>query len=96
MMYIEALDFVVHFIDLRFNQSNFKACKQLELLLFEALAVLASNDFAVEIEYLKLLTTMMIVLRVIMKRAFSSNPMSVIPKNFSGSGPPDPQATLAS
>ena len=49
---IEVLDFVVHFIDLRFNQQNFKAYEQLELLLLKALA-LASNDFADEIEYLE-------------------------------------------
>ena len=55
MIYIEALDFVVHFIDLRFNQPNIKACEQLELLLLEVLAALASNDFANEIEYLKLI-----------------------------------------
>ena len=48
MIYIEALDFVVHFIDLRFNLPNFKAFEQLELLLLEALA---SNDFVDEIEY---------------------------------------------
>ena len=43
---------------LRFNQPNFKAYEQIELLLLEALAVLASNDFADKIEYLKLLTMM--------------------------------------
>ena len=55
MLYIEALDFVLHFINLRFNQPNFEAYEQLELLLFEALAALTaltSNDFADEIEYL--------------------------------------------
>ena len=60
-MHIEALDFVVHFIDLRFNQPNFQAYKQLKSLLLEALAALASNDFADEIEYLKLLTMLVIV-----------------------------------
>ena len=47
-IYIESLDFVVHFIDLRFNQPKFKAYEQLELLLLEALVALASNDFAHE------------------------------------------------
>ena len=51
----------MHFIDLRFNQPNFKAYEQLELLLLEALAALAYNDFADEIEYLILLTMMVIV-----------------------------------
>ena len=59
---IKALDFVVHYIDLRFNQPNFKACEQLELLNSSRhLAALASNDFADEIEYLKLLTRMVII-----------------------------------
>ena len=58
-VYIEALDLVVHFIALRFNWSNSKAYEQLELLLLKALA---SNDFADEIEYLKLLTLMVIML----------------------------------
>ena len=58
---IEALDLVVYFVDLRFNQPNFNAYKQLELLLLHALAVLASNDFADKIEYLKLLTMTVIV-----------------------------------
>ena len=61
-VYIEALDFVVHFIALRFNWSNFKAYEQLKLLLLKTLAALASNDFADEIEYLKLLTLMVIML----------------------------------
>ena len=56
-----SLDFAVHFIDLRFNQPNFKAYELLELLLLEALAALAFNDLADEIEYLKLLTMMVIV-----------------------------------
>ena len=56
-----ALNCAVNSIALRFNQPNFKAYKQLELLLFEALAALASNDFAVEIDYSKLLTMMVIV-----------------------------------
>ena len=43
------------------QSANFKAYEQLELLLLEALAVLTSNDFADEIEYLKLLTMMVIV-----------------------------------
>ena len=60
-MHIEALDFEAHFIDLRFNQPNFKAYEQLELLLLETLAALASNNFADEIEYLKLLTMMVMV-----------------------------------
>ena len=37
-------------IDVLFNQSNFKAYEQLELLLLEALAALATNDFADEIK----------------------------------------------
>ena len=60
MIYVEALDFVVHLMDLRFNQPSFKAY-ELELLLLKSLAALASNDFADEIEYLKLLTMMVIV-----------------------------------
>ena len=59
-MYIEALDFVVHFIHLGFNQPDFKAYEQLELLLLEALAALASNDFADEIEHMKLLMMVMV------------------------------------
>ena len=50
-MYIEALDFEEHFIDLTFNQPNFKEYEQLDLLPLEALAALASNDLADEIEY---------------------------------------------
>ena len=61
MIHIEVLDFVVHFIDVRFNQPNFKAYEQLESLLLEALMALESSDFADEIEYLKLLTMMVIV-----------------------------------
>ena len=83
-IYIEALDFVVQFRDLRFNQPNCKACEQLELLLLEALAASASNDFADEIEYVNLLTMMVIVSLRYYKRAFSSNPMSLIPKKFFG------------
>ena len=60
-IYMEVLDFVVHCIDLRFNQQNFKAYKQLDLLFLKTLVALASNDFADEIEYLKLLTMMVIV-----------------------------------
>ena len=56
MIYIEALDFLVHFMDLQYNLPNFKAYEQLKLLLLKALVALASNDFAEEIEYLKLLT----------------------------------------
>ena len=43
------------------QSANFKAYVQLELLFLEAVVVLASNDFADEIEYLKLLTMMVIV-----------------------------------
>ena len=68
MIYIEALDFVVHFVDLPLNNPNLKACEQLELLLLEALAALVSNDVADEIEYLKLLTMMMKFFHVVMKR----------------------------
>ena len=50
---------------------------------------LASNDFADETEYLKLLTMM------VMKRAFSSNPIRLILKNFPETAPPDFQITLA-
>ena len=60
-IYIKAIDSVVDSIDLRFNQPNFKAYEQLELLLLEALAELESNDFADETEYLKPLTMMVIV-----------------------------------
>ena len=67
MIYVEALDFAVHFIDLRFSQPNFKAYELLELLLLPALAALASNDFANEIGYLKLLTMMMIVSSCVIK-----------------------------
>ena len=58
-IHIEALDFVVHFIDLPFNQPNFKAYEELELLLLKALAALASNDFADEIQCVKLLTMLL-------------------------------------
>ena len=52
---------VVDFIDLRLSQPNFKAYEQLELLLLEALAVLASNEFADEFRYLKQPSMMVIV-----------------------------------
>ena len=62
--------------------------------------VVGSNDFADEIEYLKLLTMMVIVsscyyiMLYIMKRAFSSYPMSFILKNCSGGCAPDPKVVL--
>ena len=42
---------MIHSIDLRFRQPSFKAYKQLESLLLKALE---ANDFADELEYLKL------------------------------------------
>ena len=57
----EALDFVMCFIDMRFKQPNFKGYKQLKQLLLEALAALASNDFADAIENLRQLTMLVLV-----------------------------------
>ena len=79
MLYIEALDFVVHCIDLRFNQPNFKAYEQLELLLLEALS---SNDFADEIKYLKLLTMMVIVSSCYYEKGVFQQSNELAPKNF--------------
>ena len=82
MIYIEALDFVVHF-DLRFNQPNFEACEQLKLLLLQALAALASNDFADKIEYLKLLTMMVIVSSCYYENGVFQKSNELDPKKFS-------------
>ena len=57
---LKLLIFVVH-LDLQFSQPNFKAYKQLQLLLLGVLTALASDDFADEIEFLKLLAMMVIV-----------------------------------
>ena len=74
MLYIEAL---------RFNQPNFKAHEQLELLLLEALA-LASNDFADEIEYLKLIIMMVIVSSRYYGKGIFQQANELDPKNFPG------------
>ena len=63
-------------MSMRFNKPNSKAYEQLELLLLEALAALASNDFADEIEYLKLLTMLVIASSRYYEKAFSCNPVS--------------------
>ena len=93
MIYIEALDVAVHFIDLRFNLPNFKAYEQLELLFLEALA---SNDFVDEIEYLKLFHMMMEVSsgyceKGVLQQSSERDPRKLFPL----AGPPDPQVTLA-
>ena len=86
----------VHFIDLRFNQPNFEACEQLELLLLDAMAALASEDFADEIEYLKLLTMMVIVSSRYYEKGVFQQSNEVDPKNvFRGLRPTDPQLALA-
>ena len=86
---------MVHFIDLRFNQPNFKAYEEFELLLLEALVALASHDLADETEYLKFVTILVIVFSCHYERAFSSNPTSLILNKFPGAAPPSPQVTLA-
>ena len=49
-IYFEALDLIVHSIDLRFSQPSFKAYEKLESLLLKALV---SSDFEDEFNYLK-------------------------------------------
>ena len=80
--YSEVLRFLVDFMDLRFNQPNFKACEQLELLLLEAFQALASNDSADEIEYLKLLTIMVIVSSYYYERGAIKLSNKLDPKKF--------------
>ena len=50
-IYFEAIHLMIHSIDQRFSQPSFKAHEQLELVL---LKTLAANDFADELEYLKM------------------------------------------
>ena len=72
MIYIEALDVVVHFVD---------------PLLLEALAALASDDFADEIEYLKLITMMVIVSSCYYEKGVFQQSNELDPKNCLGAAP---------
>ena len=66
-------------MDLRFNQPNFKAYEQLELLILEAFA---ANDFADKIEYLKLLTTTVIVSSCYYEKGVFQQSNELDPKTF--------------
>ena len=86
------IDFVVHFIDLPFCQPNFKSIEQLELLLLETSAALVSNDFADEIEYLKLYTMIMIVSSCYHEKGVLQQSNELGPRKFL---PPNLQIALA-
>ena len=66
-------------MDLRFNQPNFKAYEQLELLILEALA---ANDFADEIGYFKLFTTMVIFSSCYYEKGVFQQSNELDPKTF--------------
>ena len=69
-------------MDLRFNKPNAKAYQQLELLLLKALAASAANDFADEIEYLKLITSIVIVSSCYYEKDVFQQSNELDPKTF--------------